>query len=60
MQFFDGPAESLVNLAASIAGISSDPTRIALRGVPTIDTPLGRISYPSPITIVSRTVGGAP
>ena len=60
MQFFDGPAESLVDLAASIAGISSDPTRITLRGVPTIDTPVGRISYPTPITIVSRTVGGPP
>ena len=60
LQFFDGPAESLVDLAASIAGLSGDPTRISLRGVPTIDTPLGRISYPSPITIVSRTVGGSP
>ncbi len=59
-QFFDGPAESMVDLAASLAGLSSDPTRISLRGVPTIDTPLGRISYPSPITIVSRTVGGPP
>ena len=60
MEFFDGPAESLVDIAASIAGISSDPTRITLRGVPTIDTPVGRISYPTPITIVSRTVGGPP
>ena len=60
IQFFDGPAESLVDLAASVAGLSSDPTRISLRGVPTIDTPLGRISYPTPITIVSRTVGGPP
>lgn len=60
LQFFDGPAESLVDLAASVAGLSSDPTRISLRGVPTIDTPLGRISYPTPITIVSRTVGGPP
>jgi hypothetical protein len=60
VQFFDGPAESLVDLAASVAGLSTDPTRISLRGIPTIDTPLGRISYPSPITIVSRTVGGPP
>ena len=60
LQFFDGPAESLVDLAASVAGLSSDPTRISLRGVPTIDTPLGRISYPAPITIISRTVGGPP
>jgi len=58
LQFFNGPAQSLVDLAASIAGLSSDPTRIAIRAVPTIDTPIGRISYPSPITIVSRTVGG--
>ncbi len=57
-QFFDGPAESLVNLAASVAGLSSRPTRIAIRAVPTIDTPIGPITYPNPITIVSRTVGG--
>jgi hypothetical protein len=57
-QFFDGPAQSMVDLAASIAGVSGDPTRVSLRAVPTIDTPIGRISYPSPITIVSRTVGG--
>ena len=59
-QFFDGQAESMVDLAASVAGLSSDPTRISLRAVPTIDTPLGRISYPTPITIISRTVGGPP
>jgi len=59
-QFFGGPAQSLVNLAASSAGLSSRPTRIAVRAVPTINTPLGPITYPSPITIVSRTVGGSP
>lgn len=59
-QFFDGPARSLVNLAASFAGLSAHPTRIAVRAVPTIDTPLGPITYPGPITIVSRTVGGSP
>ena len=58
LEFFEGPAQSMVDLAASIAGLSSDPTRIAIRAVPTIDTPIGPISYPSPITIVSRTVGG--
>lgn len=60
LQFFDGPAQGMVDLAASIAGVSSDPTRISIRAVPTIDTPVGRISYPSPITIVSKTVGGGP
>jgi hypothetical protein len=58
LQFFDGPAESLVNLAAGLAGLRADPTRIALRAVPSIDTPLGPIAYPSPITILSRTVAG--
>jgi hypothetical protein len=59
-EFFDGPAESLVNLAASVAGLSARPTRIAVRAVPTIHTALGDITYPRPITIISRTVGGAP
>jgi len=59
LQFFDGPAQTLVDLAASVAGVSGDPTRISIRAVPTIDTPVGRIAYPTPITIVSRTVGGA-
>ncbi len=59
-EFFDGPAQSLVDLAASAAGVRADPTRISLRAVPTISTPLGPITYPGPITVVSRTVGGAP
>lgn len=58
LQFFDGPAQTLVDLAASVAGVSGDPTRISIRAVPTIETPVGRIAYPTPITIVSRTVGG--
>jgi hypothetical protein len=58
LQFFDGPAQGLVDLAASLAGVRTDPTRIAIRAVPTIETPLGRINYPTPVTIVSRTVGG--
>ena len=59
-EFFDGPVESLVNLAASVAGVGSRPTRIAVRAVPTIHTALGDITYPGPITIVSRTIGGSP
>jgi hypothetical protein len=58
LQFFSGPAQSLVDLAASIAGLSKDSTKVSLRAVPTVDTPVGPISYPTPITIASRTVGG--
>ncbi len=58
MEFFDGPAEDLVNIAAAVAGLNTDPTRVSLRAVPTINTPIGPIAYPTPITIVTRTVGG--
>jgi hypothetical protein len=56
-RFFDGPAQGLVDLAASLAGVRADPTRITLRAVPTVSTPLGPITYPNPITILNRTVG---
>jgi hypothetical protein len=56
IEFFGGSAEDLLNLAAGLAGLNADPTRITVRATPTINTPLGRISYPSPITIVSTTV----
>lgn len=56
-QFFDGPAEGLVDIAAGLAGLRSEPTRVTIRATPTIDTPIGPITYPEPITIVSRTIG---
>lgn len=58
MKFFDGPAQSLVDLAIAVAGLDSKPATVMLKAVPTISTPLGPMSYPSPITIMSRTVGG--
>lgn len=57
LEFFDGPAETLVDLVASLVGLEADPARVTLRAVPTITTPLGPITYPTPITIVSRTIG---
>lgn len=58
VDFFGGSAESLFNLATGLAGLNADPTRITLRATPTINTPIGPISYPNPITIASKTVGG--
>jgi hypothetical protein len=58
VDFFGGSAESLLNLAAGLAGLNADPTRITLRATPTISTPIGPMTYPNPITIASRTVGG--
>ena len=57
IEFFGGSAENLLNLAASLAGLNADPTRVTLRATPTVNTPLGRIKYPNPITIASKTVG---
>ena len=56
VQFFNGPAQDLVDLAAAVAGLNPDPTKISITASPTIETPLGPLSYPNPITIVSRTV----
>jgi hypothetical protein len=58
LQFFDGPGQDIFDLAVALAGADPDPKKISLKATPTIDTPLGPMSYPSPITIVSKTVGG--
>jgi len=55
-QFFDGPAQSMFDLARAALSDDADPTTIRLSAVPTVDTPLGPIDYPSPITIARRTV----
>ena len=58
LDFFQGSAQDLFNLAMSIADPGAPPTDVALRASPTVDTSLGPIRYPRPITIVSRQVGG--
>jgi len=58
VDFFGGSAEDLLDLAAGLAGLNADPTRITLRATPTINTPLGPIAYPIPVTIAVKTVGG--
>lgn len=60
LDFFDKNAEDLVDLALAIAGAGGEPKRVALRATPTIDTPIGPIRYPQPITIVSRRLGAEP
>jgi hypothetical protein len=58
LDFFQGSAQDLFDLALSIADPNAPPTEVALRATPTVDTALGPIRYPRPITIVSRDVGG--
>ena len=58
VDFFDRNVEDLVDLALSIAGAGGAAKNVKLRARPTVDTPVGPIEYPQPITIVSRDVGG--
>lgn len=58
IDFFEGSARDLLDLALDIAGQGGEPTAVTLRAVPTVDTALGPIRYPQPITIASREVGG--
>ena len=57
LEFFDRNARDLLDLALAVAGEEGHATRVMLRATPTIDTPIGPIRYPEPITIVSRDVG---
>ncbi|HET9948502.1 MAG TPA: hypothetical protein VFQ22_06250 [Longimicrobiales bacterium] len=59
VEFFDGSARDLVDLALDLVGRGGeDPSEVALRATPVVESPLGPIRYPQPITIVSREIGG--
>jgi hypothetical protein len=58
LEFFDGNAQDLLELALSLTGQGGSPKNVTLRATPTINTALGPMRYPQPITIVSRDVGG--
>jgi len=45
--------EDLVSMALAIGGRNRSPARLALDAQPTVSTPLGPITYPGRITIVS-------
>jgi len=55
--FVQGGARDLLELALSLAGAGGEPTNVALRATPVVQTALGPIRYPRPITIVSTRVG---
>lgn len=58
VEFFEGNAQDLLELALSFAGQGGEPKDIALRATPVVNTPLGPIRYPRPITILNERVGG--
>ena len=58
VEFFEGSAEDLVELALAFAGQGGESKEVAVRAMPTVDTALGPIRYPGPITIVKTRLGG--
>lgn len=58
LRVFRRSGPELLDLALGLAGLGTRQTKVEITAVPTIDTPLGGIRYPEPITIVRRTVGG--
>ncbi len=58
VRFFDDNLQGLVDLAAALGG-DKPPQTIKLRMQPTVNTALGPFQYPSPITVVSKEVGGS-
>lgn len=57
-EFFETNARDMIDLALAVAGAGGEPKRVALRALPTVQTAIGPIRYPEPITIVSTEVGG--
>lgn len=58
LRFFGENVRDLVELALAVSGQEGGaPKEIRLEAVPTIQTPLGPLRYPEPITIVSGEVG---
>jgi hypothetical protein len=46
--------EGILNLALAIGGMNRDPARISLDAQPRVTTPIGPITYPGRLTIVSH------
>jgi LEA14-like dessication related protein len=46
--------ESIVNLGLAIGGVNSSPAKVKLDIKPTVRTPIGPMSYPNRITVISQ------
>jgi hypothetical protein len=57
-EFFDRSAGDMVKLAGGLTGVTDQATRIRIQATPTVDTPLGPIRYPEPVSIVNVRAGG--
>ena len=57
VKFFGRNTRQIVDLALALGGQEGVTSRLKVIATPTVQTPLGPIRYPRPITIVSREVG---
>lgn len=57
LEFYERSGQDIIELALNLAGAGGTPKQVSVRAAPTINTPLGPIRYPKPITIVSGSVG---
>ncbi len=56
LDFFKGDGLSkIVNLALALGGKNGSTSKIKIVAEPTLGTPLGKMTYPSPITIIDKT-----
>ncbi len=51
MEFFEGSTRDLVDLALSLVGAGEEPVEVRLDAVPTVETALGPIRYPRPLSL---------
>lgn len=57
VEFYEGNARDLFELASSLAGVGGQPKEVMVEVLPTVQTSLGPIRYPEPLRL-RRTVGG--
>ncbi len=50
--------DEIINLALTIGGAKGSPSKLKLIAKPVLDTPIGEMSYPKPITIISKEFRG--
>jgi LEA14-like dessication related protein len=53
--FKENGLSKIVNLALTLGGKNGSTSKIKIVAEPTLGTPLGRMTYPSPITIIDKT-----
>lgn len=55
LEFVQGNGvNDIVNLVLALGGKKSDPSKVKIVADPLLDTPIGEMRYPEPITIISK------